>query len=182
MRFERTAIEGVYLVSSDAAVDPRGTFARVHSQQEFASRGLAPVVEQTSLSRNRRRGTVRGLHYQAPPHAEAKLVCCVAGALFDAVVDLRRGSETFGRAFWATLTAEKGPMMYVPKGCAHGFQTIEDDSAVLYMISTRYDAGAAGGVRWDDPALGIPWPERDNVHLSERDRSLPLLVEIQTPF
>ncbi|HTY70234.1 MAG TPA: dTDP-4-dehydrorhamnose 3,5-epimerase family protein [Alphaproteobacteria bacterium] len=182
MKFERTAIEGVYLVSSDPAADPRGTFARIHSRHEFAERGLAPVVEQTSLSRNCRRGTVRGLHYQASPHVEAKLVCCVTGALFDAVVDLRRSSPTFGRAFWTMLTAGDGPMIYVPEGCAHGFQTVEDDSSVLYMISAPYDAGAARGVRWDDPALGIPWPERDSVHLSERDRSLPLLADVRTLF
>jgi dTDP-4-dehydrorhamnose 3,5-epimerase len=182
MRFEPTEIGGVVRIESDPAGDARGFFARVHCSREFAGHGIDLAPAQTSLSSNRRRGTVRGLHYQVPPFAEAKLVCCVAGAAFDAVVDLRRASPTFGRALWLTLEAGRANMIYVPVGCAHGYQTLADDTTLLYMISAPYHAAAARGVRWDDPALAIPWPERANVFLSDRDKKLPLLAQLEADF
>jgi dTDP-4-dehydrorhamnose 3,5-epimerase len=182
MNFEPTAIEGVFLVRSDASNDSRGSFARIHARQDFVERGLDQVTEQCSLSHNLRRGTIRGLHYQLPPHAEAKLVCCVAGSVFDAVVDLRRASPTFGRAAWFSLSARVPTMVFVPKGCAHGFQTLEDDTSLLYMISAPYDAASARGIRWNDPALSIPWPLRENLVLSQRDGALPSLSEIPAEF
>jgi len=182
VKFQPTEIAGVFVVTSEPSSDPRGTFVRIHSRQEFEAKGLAPLPEQCSLSHNRRRGTVRGLHYQEPPHAEAKLVCCVSGAAFDAVVDLRCKSSTYGRALWFSLAADRSDMIYVPEGCAHGFQTLEDDTTLLYMISASYQADAARGIRWNDAALGIPWPEREAVFLSERDKLLPRLVDVETPF
>jgi dTDP-4-dehydrorhamnose 3,5-epimerase len=182
VKFEPAAIEGVFLVRSDSSKDLRGSFARIHSRREFANLGLEQVAEQCSLSQNLRRGTIRGLHYQLPPSAEAKLVCCAAGSAFDAVVDLRRASPTFGRAIWFSLSAQTPTMVYVPRGCAHGFQTLEDDTTLLYMISAPYDAASARGIRWDDPALCIPWPLRDSPVLSPRDRALPLLSETPAEF
>ena len=182
MRFQATEIPGLFVIESEPSSDSRGAFARIHSRREFAENGLSSCPEQCSLSHNRKRGTVRGLHYQIPPHGEAKLVCCVAGSAFDAVVDLRRASPSFGRALWFRLAADVGRMIYVPVGCAHGFQTLKDDTTLLYMISSRYELSAARGIRWNDPALGIPWPEREAVSLLPRDRSLPLLSQIESIF
>lgn len=182
MRFHATAIPGLMLIESQPSADERGFFARAYSRSEFAEHGIRLDADQTSVSYNRRRGTLRGLHYQVRPFAEAKLVCCVAGLAFDAVVDLRRASPAFGKAVWVELKASQANLVYVPEGCAHGYQTLEDDTTLLYAISAPYDAGAARGVRWDDPALGIPWPERKAVFLSERDRSLPLLSQLAAEF
>lgn len=182
MKFQETAIPGAIVIESDVSQDPRGTFSRVQSRDEFNKHKIDLRPEQSSLSYNRKRGTVRGLHYQTAPYNEAKLVCCAAGSAFDVVVDLRRNSPTFGRALWLDIAAAKGTMVYVPEGCAHGFQTLEDNTTLLYMISAPYDPAAASGIRWDDPALGIPWPENSNVLLSDRDRSLPLLAEVDPPF
>lgn len=182
MRFEPTDIPGMFVIESDPSSDERGSFARILCRREFAANGVHLNAEQTSVSYNRRRGTVRGLHYQIRPHTEAKLVCCVAGSAFDAVVDLRRASQTFGRAVWISLAADRANMVYVPEGCAHGYQTLEDNTTLLYAISAPYHSAAARGVRWDDPALRIPWPERKAVFLSERDKSLPLLSELAPDF
>lgn len=182
MRFHASEIPGLFLIEADPSSDARGFFARIHCRQEFADNGLTLVPEQSSISYNRRRGTVRGLHYQARPYAETKLVCCVSGSILDAVVDLRRASPTFGRAQWFPLAADRANMVYIPEGCAHGYQTLQDDTTLLYVISAPYNAASARGVRWDDPMLGIPWPERKAVFLSERDRSLPLLSELEIAF
>jgi len=182
MRFQTTDIAGVLIVKTEPSQDDRGSFSRLHCRQEFVDRGLMPYPEQSSLSHNRRRATVRGLHFQAPPFAEAKLVCCVTGAIFDVVVDLRHASPTFGRAEWFSLAADRTRMIYVPEGCAHGFQTLEDHTTLLYMISASYRASAARGIRWNDPALGIPWPLAEDALLSERDQSLPLISDIGAIF
>ena len=182
MRFQATKIPGLMLIDSQPSGDARGFFARIHSKREFAEHGIRLDADQTSVSYNRKRGTVRGLHYQLRPFVEAKLVCCVAGSAFDAVVDLRRSSPAFGTAFWVELKAAEANMVYVPEGCAHGYQTLVDDTALLYAISAPYDAASARGVRWNDPALAIPWPEQKAVHLSDRDRSLPLLAELPAEF
>ena len=182
MKFDKTEIPGVVLVTTDVSADIRGTFSRIHSRAEFIDGGVDPDFEQCSLSYNHNRATVRGLHFQVGLHVEAKLVCCVAGSIFDVVVDLRQSSPTHGRAWWVTLAADRGTSIYVPKGCAHGFQTLEDGAALLYMISVPYQATAARGIRWDDPALRIPWPEHHSITISERDKALPLLSEIETSF
>jgi dTDP-4-dehydrorhamnose 3,5-epimerase len=139
---------------------------------DFAEHGIDFTPVQVSVSSNRRRGTLRGLHFQADPSPEAKVVTCTRGSAFDVAVDLRADSPTYGRWAAVELTHENGRAIYVPPGCAHGFQTLADDTEVLYLISAFYDPSLQRGLRWDDPALDIEWPENPTV-LSERDRSFP---------
>ena len=174
MRFDETAVEGVRLVASEPTRDERGSFERVFCTETFAEAGLAPCNTQWSLSRNLRKGTLRGLHYQAAPNSESKLVRCVRGAIFDVAADIRAGSPTFGKVVTAELTAGGATALYIPPGVAHGFLTLEPDSDVLYGISPAFVADGARGVRWDDPTLAVPWPFAPKV-ISERDRSLPLV-------
>jgi dTDP-4-dehydrorhamnose 3,5-epimerase len=171
--FTETSLEGVFLVEVEPIVDGRGSFARTFSADEFAARGLDARVTQCSVSHNERAGTLRGLHYQVEPHAEAKLVRCTRGAIFDVAVDLRRGSPTYCRWYAVELTPTNGRMLYVPVGCAHGFQSVVDDSEVSYQISAAYSPEHARGVRWDDPVFGIEWPHAPERTISERDRSYP---------
>jgi dTDP-4-dehydrorhamnose 3,5-epimerase len=138
---------------------------------------LASAFVQSSVSFNSRRGTLRGLHYQAAPHGEAKLVRCTRGALFDVAVDLRDGSPTRGKWYGVELSAMNGRTLYIPAGCGHGFQTLADDTEVLYHMSTEYRADAARGIRWDDPTLDIAWPIAEPI-LSERDRALPAFAAL----
>jgi dTDP-4-dehydrorhamnose 3,5-epimerase len=158
------------VIDLERVADDRGFFARSFCREEFAAHGLEAEVAQCSISFNRHRGTLRGLHYQAAPHAEAKLVRCSAGAIWDVVVDLRPGSPTFKLHFALTLSAAEGRMLYVPPGLAHGFLTVDDATEVAYQMSVPYHAPAARGVRWDDPAFAIPWPAPPLV-ISERDRA-----------
>lgn len=173
MRFLATPIAGAHVVELERHEDERGWFARAWCRDELAEQGLAAVLAQCSLSHNPRAGTLRGMHFQRPPHEEAKLVRAVRGSLYDAIVDLRAGSETSGSWFGVTLDAESGRALYVPEGVAHGFQTLVDDTDVLYMISAAYAPDAAAGVRWDDPAFGIEWPDAPARVISDRDRSWP---------
>ena len=163
------------MVEIERIEDDRGFFARSFCQDEFRARGLAPVVAQCNVSWNRRRGTLRGLHYQAAPHEEAKLVRCTRGAVWDVIVDLREGSPT--RLLWhaVELNAENRTALYIPAGFAHGFQTLVHDTEVLYQMGEFYHADLSRGLRWNDPALGIAWPLADPI-LSERDRTYPLLA------
>ena len=173
MRFVPTKLEGAYVVEPERHEDERGFFARTWSGEEFAERGLVPELSQCSVSRNSKVGTLRGMHFQTAPHEEAKLVRCTAGVIFDVIVDLRPGSPT--RADWigVELAAETGRALYIPKGFAHGFQTLVDGAEVFYMISAPYVPEAASGVRWDDPAFGIEWPPVEARIINERDRSWP---------
>ena len=173
MRFVPTTLAGAYVVELEAHADERGSFARLWCRDELREQGLDPELAQCSLSRNPRAGTLRGLHFQTAPHAETKIVRCVTGAIFDVIVDLRPESATHGEWVGVELDAARGDALYVPKGFAHGFQTLVDDTNVLYMISDPYVAAAAAGVRWDDPALGIEWPHADPRTISDRDRSWP---------
>lgn len=173
MRFVETEIRDVVIVELEEHVDERGSFARTWARDEMAAAGLTSVLSQCSLSRNPRTGTLRGLHYQRAPHEEAKLVRCTRGAIFDVAVDLRPASRTRGRWIGVRLDPENGRALYVPEGCAHGFQTLVDETDVAYMISTPYAREAAGGVRWDDPTLAIEWPDAAERIISARDRSLP---------
>lgn len=177
MKFTPTGIAGVWLVDLERHADDRGWFARTWCAEEFSRQGLDPRLAQCSASFNHRRGTLRGMHYQAAPHPEAKLVRCVRGAMFDVALDLRPDSETFGRWASAELTAENGCALYVPEGCAHGFQTLVDDTEVLYQISRPWHPESALGVRWNDPTVGIQWPLGAVAVISDRDRNLPLLAE-----
>ena len=172
MIFRETAIEGVWVVEPERYEDERGFFARTWDVDDFARRGLTSRLVQCSISFNRRRGTLRGMHFQAAPHEEAKLVRCTSGSIFDVAVDLRTESATFRHWVGTELSAENRLAMYVPEGCAHGFLTLTDDSEVAYQISEFYAPDAARGVRWDDPAIGIVWPGEVLV-INERDRSYP---------
>jgi len=175
MNFRQTGLSGAYLIEPERIEDERGYFSRLWCAQEFAEHGLSPRLSQCSVSWNQYVGTLRGLHYQRAPHAEAKLVRVTRGRIFDVIVDLRPASPTLRRGFGAVLDAEDGLMMYVPEGFAHGFQTLEDDTEVTYQISVPYHAPSAAGLRWDDPAIGIDWPDAPAV-ISERDRGYKLIA------
>ena len=174
MIFEPLGVPGAFVVHPVPHEDDRGFFARAWCEKEFAAHGLSPTLAQCSISFNKRRGTLRGLHFQAAPHSEAKLVRCTRGAIFDVVVDLRTESPAFLRHCGVTLSADDHRMMYVPEGCAHGFLTLDDNAEVFYQMSSVQVAEAACGVRWDDPALDIAWPVPVEV-IAERDTSWPLL-------
>jgi dTDP-4-dehydrorhamnose 3,5-epimerase len=173
VRFVETHLSGAILVELEPHDDARGAFARTWSRDEFASHGLSSEISQCSLSRNTRAATLRGLHFQMSPHEETKLVRCTHGAIFDVIVDLRPESETAGQWLGVELSSSDGTALYVPKGFAHGFQTLVDESEVFYMMSDPYVPEASSGVRWDDPALGIEWPEAHERTISERDLAWP---------
>jgi dTDP-4-dehydrorhamnose 3,5-epimerase len=172
MIFRETRVQGVWVIEPERYEDERGFFARTWDTAEFAVHGLNGRLVQCSISYNGRRGTLRGMHYQATPHEEAKLVRCTSGSIFDVAVDLRTGSATFRRWVGTELSAENRLAMYVPEGCAHGFLTLTEESEVAYQISEFHAPDAARGVRWNDPAFGIDWPE-DVLVVNERDRSYP---------
>lgn len=172
LRFEPTAVAGVWLLRPVWREDERGRFSRTFCADEFARRGLSATVAQTSVSRTLRRGTLRGLHFQAEPHAEAKLVRCTRGAIHDVVVDLRPASPTFRAHVGVRLDAEEGLQLYAPEGCAHGFLTLADGCEVAYQMSVPYHPGSARGVRWNDAAFGIVWPS-EPLLIAERDRTWP---------
>jgi dTDP-4-dehydrorhamnose 3,5-epimerase len=170
MLFTELELPGAFIVAPERRADARGYFARTFCRDEFAAHGLAGAFVQCSTSYNARRGTLRGMHFQRPPHEEAKLVRCTRGAILDVVLDLRPDVATFRCWRALELTADNGLAVFIPAGCAHGFQTLTDDTEVFYQITVGYDPGAAGGVRWDDPAFGIDWPIRPPI-LSARDAS-----------
>lgn len=172
MRFLETPLSGAYVIELDRIEDERGFFARAFCAEELVAHGLNPRVAQCNVSFNRRRGTLRGMHWQGPPHEESKLVRCTAGALYDVIVDVRPGSPTYRSWFCAELTADNRRMLYVPEGFAHGFQTLADDTEIFYMMGDSYHPECARGVRFDDPQLAIRWPIADP-QVSDRDRALP---------
>lgn len=170
MVLTETKLKGVFVIDPQRIEDERGFFARTWCEREFAERGINLRVVQCNISSNRKRGTLRGMHYQAPPHAEAKLVRCTMGAMYDVALDLRADSPTFKEWVAVELTAENLRMLYIPEGFAHGFQTLADNTEVFYQISQCYHPESARGVRWNDPAFGIQWPWNPEV-ISERDRA-----------
>lgn len=172
MRFTATQIEGVVIVDLDVVADERGSFSRLHCPEEFAAAGHPFTPLQTSLSRNAKAHTLRGMHYEAAPHAEAKLVRATRGAIFDVAVDLRADSPTYLQWTGTELSAANGRALLIGKGMAHGFITLEDDTDVLYQIDRMFEPGHGRGVRWDDPAFAIEWPGPPLV-ISERDASYP---------
>lgn len=169
MRFSSGPLEGIRLIDSEAHADARGYFARVFCEREFGAGGLPQRFPQSSISYNRLRGTLRGLHFQWPPSHEGKLVRCVAGTVFDVMVDLRPQSPTFGRHLTVELSAENARAVFIPHGFAHGFQTLTDGATVLYQMDESYVANLDGGFRYDDPSFGIAWPEPVTM-ISDRDR------------
>jgi dTDP-4-dehydrorhamnose 3,5-epimerase len=176
MRFAETGVKGVYLIEPEKIEDSRGFFARIWCEKEFREHGLNPRLLQCSISFNKRKGTLRGMHFQIHPYQEAKLVRCTQGAIYDVVIDLRRNSETYKKHVAEELTSENHKMLYIPEGCAHGFQTRADATEVFYQISQVFSAEHARGVRWNDPAFGIEWPE-DNRTILERDQNYPDLED-----
>lgn len=176
MIFRETALKGVRIIELEPHSDERGQFVRTWCREEFASHGLDVELAQGSISINPQQGTMRGLHWQAAPHGEVKVVRCARGAIYDVVVDIDDSSPTFGKWIGVTLTPQSQLMLYIPKGFAHGFQTLVDDTEVSYLLSSPYVAGAGRGLRYDDPVFGIDWPLRVT-RISERDKSWPLLRE-----
>lgn len=173
MKLAETSIAGVYVIEPEPAWDERGFFARMFCASEFARLGLNPLVEQVSVSFNAKEGTLRGMHYQAKPHEEAKLVRVTRGAIFDVAVDTRQGSGTYGRWTGHTLTSENRHGLWIPEGCAHGFITLEENTEIIYQISVPYEPSSARGFAWNDPAVGIQWPRAPRV-VSKKDQKLGL--------
>lgn len=172
MKFIPTPLKNAFLIDLEKRGDERGFFARTFCIEEFKKHGLEPAVVQANCSLSVDKGTLRGLHYQLSPKEETKLVRCLSGALYDVILDLRPDSPTFGHSFGALLTPENRTMMYVPKGFAHGFLTMEPNTEILYLVSEYYSKELERGIRWDDPRFNIEWPETPVV-ISERDRTHP---------
>jgi dTDP-4-dehydrorhamnose 3,5-epimerase len=172
MIFTETQLKGAYIIDPERIEDERGFFARTWDHHEFEARGLNSSLAQCNISYNARRGTLRGMHYQAAPHAETKLVRCTMGAIYDVIIDLRPGSPTLRQWLAVELSAENRRMLYVPEGFAHGFQTLADHSEVFYQMTECYAPDYARGVRWNDPTFGIVWPEVPQA-IAARDQAYP---------
>jgi dTDP-4-dehydrorhamnose 3,5-epimerase len=177
MKFFETTLSGVWLIDLELREDERGFFARTFCEKEFSERGLNTTWPQCNLTLTKKRGAIRGMHFQADPKPEIKLIRCAAGKIFDVVVDVRRDSPTFGKWEGFELSSKNRRSLYVPGGFAHGFQCLTDDCEVFYQMSEFYFAELARGLRWNDPAVGIRWP-LPNEKLSERDLQLPLLGDL----
>ena len=182
MKFTEDDLIGLKFLYPLRHGDHRGFFAETYSQRAYAEHGIDAVFVQDNHSLSAAAGTVRGLHFQAPPHAQAKLVRCGRGAIFDVAVDIRRGSPTYGRWTGYTLSAENGAQLYIPVGFAHGFATLEPDSEIIYKCSDYYAPETEGALRWDDPDIGIQWPLSAPPVLSEKDATAPLLAGFNSPF
>lgn len=176
MIFTPTPIDGAYIVDIERREDERGFFARMYCHEEFAAAGLEPTVRQGNLSYNVHTGTLRGMHFQQAPHQETKLVRCTRGAVFDVIVDLREDAPSYLTHVAVRLDADNYRAVYVPRYCAHGYLTLESGSEVSYLVSADYTPGHAGGLRYDDPALGIDWPAPANI-VSAQDRAWPLITQ-----
>jgi dTDP-4-dehydrorhamnose 3,5-epimerase len=175
MIFTETTLAGAYLIEPERNIDERGFFANNWSAKEFVEHGLAPQFVESNISFSLKRGTLRGMHYQASPYGQAKLVRCTSGAIFDVIIDLRPGSLSFRQWTAVELTAQNRLMLYVPVDFAHGFQTLEDNTEVTYQVSSPYHPESSRGVRWDDQAFAITWPEADRTIIA-RDRLYPDFV------
>lgn len=183
MNIEKTAIPGVLVITPRRFGDDRGFFSETYNAKALAEYGVPDVFVQDNHSKSAAVGTVRGLHLQTPPHAQVKLLRAIAGAVLDVVVDVRRGSPTYGQHVAVELTAEEGNQIYVPAGLAHGFCTLRPDTEVLYKVTDYWAPGAEGGLLWNDPDLGIEWPvEPAAATLSDKDKVLPRLRDFDTPF
>ena len=175
MNFEKTRLQGAWIIEPERLEDDRGFFARIYCDEEFSAQGIAFTSVQSNISFNQRKGTLRGMHYQLEPHAEAKLVRCTMGAIYDVIVDLRPGSATYAQWMAAELSAENRKMLFVPAGFAHGFQSLTDKTETHYLMSAAYVAESSAGIAWNDPRLAIEWP-LPNPIISARDRALPCLA------
>lgn len=177
MKFTSTTLSGSYLIDLEPCTDDRGFFARYFCEREFAAKGLKTRWVQMNNSMSREAGTLRGLHFQRPPHAEVKVVRCLQGAIWDVIVDLRAGSETYGQWFGAELTASNRTMMYVPEGFAHGFVSLQSNSEILYLVSAFYSPGTEEALLWNDPTIGIPWPVTPKF-ISDKDSQAKTIDEL----
>jgi dTDP-4-dehydrorhamnose 3,5-epimerase len=172
----RTKIDGVNIIEPELLADERGFFARSFCKDELGSQGLETEIVQCNISYNKKKGTLRGMHYQVPPFEEAKIVSCTRGSIYDVAVDLRRDSPTFCQWFAAELSDKNFKMMYIPRGCAHGFQTREDNTVVYYQMTGFFHPECARGVRWDDPQFKIRWPDIKKRILSDKDQKYDLFT------
>ena len=170
MIFTETKIKGVYIIEPELLTDERGFFARSFCKEEFEKYGLETDIVQCNISYNKIKGTLRGMHYQVPPFEEEKIVSCTKGSIYDVVVDLRRDSSTYCQWHSEKLSADSYRMLYIPKGCAHGFQTLEDNCIVYYQMGAYYHSECAVGIRWNDPAIDIVWPIPVGI-ISEKDKN-----------
>lgn len=173
MIFRETSLKDAFIIEPERIEDDRGFFARAWCKKEFEAHGLNPSLVQINLSFSKKRGTLRGIHYQAVPHEEAKLFRCIWGAIYDVIIDLRPESPTYLKWIGVELTADNRTMLYVPEGFAHGYQTLIDNTEVLYPVSQFYSPESERGVRWNDPTFGIEWAETDNLVMSEKDKNWP---------
>jgi dTDP-4-dehydrorhamnose 3,5-epimerase len=178
VNFIETPLKGAFLIEPEVHLDNRGFFARLWCEQQFASRGLETRLVQCSMSYNTRAGTLRGMHYQDPPWQEVKLIRCTRGVIFDVIIDLRQDSDTFCAHYTVELSASNRRLLYVPRGLAHGFQTLSDESEVFYQMSEFYRPEAGRGVRWNDPTFGIQWPHADPRIMAERDARFPDFIGV----
>lgn len=178
MKFIETFIKNVFVIELEKLEDNRGFFARTWCEKEFKEHGLNPNLSQISIALNKKKGTIRGMHFQLPPHEEAKLVRCPKGSIYDVVIDFRPSSPTFKQWVSTELTSKNHKMVYLPEGCAHGYQTLEDDTEVIYHMSVPHFSELYRGVRWNDPAFGIKWPINENIIISDKDKSYPLFNEL----
>jgi dTDP-4-dehydrorhamnose 3,5-epimerase len=174
MKFQNTKINGLYIIEAEAIGDDRGSFARTFCKKELAVAGLDFDIVQENMTFTKKKGTIRGMHFQKDPRAEGKIVQCVQGEVYDVAVDLRKESKTYGSWVGQTLSEENRKMFFIPKGFAHGFQTLTDDCSLIYLMSEFYSPKDASGIRWDDRSIKITWPI-DDPFLSEKDKSWPLI-------
>jgi dTDP-4-dehydrorhamnose 3,5-epimerase len=178
MKFLKTKLEGSYVIETEPICDGRGFFARTFCEKEFSDNGIYFNIAQCNTSHNKKKSTLRGMHYQAVPHQEAKLVACIKGSICDVIIDLRSDSPTYCQWFSVELTLDNKKMLYVPKGFAHGYQTLEDDTIVSYFVSEFYQPGSEKGVRWNDSAFSIDWPLEPQI-ISSKDSNYPDFVKLK---
>ena len=173
MNILETNIDGAYIIQNNYIEDERGYFLRLFCNDELKKKGLDFEVKQSNMSYSAKKGTLRGMHYQMPPYAEIKVFRCIKGAVFDAIADIRKDSPTYGKYFTVELSEENGKMIYIPPYVAHGIQTLEDDSMVVYFVSEYYISNYCAYLRWDDPFFNIKWPKCENRIMSEKDKNIP---------
>ncbi|MCK0171434.1 dTDP-4-dehydrorhamnose 3,5-epimerase [Aliiroseovarius sp. S1123] len=182
MRVRKTSLAGILMIEPDRFGDHRGFFGETYSQRVYAELGIDENFVQDNHSLSAEIGTVRGLHFQAPPAAQAKLVRCGRGAIFDVAVDIRKDSPTYGKWVGYELSAENGAQLFIPAGFAHGFATLQPDSEIIYKCSDYYAPETEGALRWDDSAIGIDWPLQETAILSDKDAAAPMLTDLDSPF
>jgi dTDP-4-dehydrorhamnose 3,5-epimerase len=173
MKFAETRIKGAFVITLEGYHDERGYFTRTWCREEFRSHGILSLPVQANIAGSTRKGTIRGMHYQEAPDEEAKLIRCARGAVFDVLIDLRPASSTFKEWLAVELQGDADSMFYIPEGCAHGYQTLENDTEITYLTTAFYSPASERGIRWNDPSFGIAWPLKNNIVISEKDQNWP---------